>query len=133
MSAEPPLESVTYLDSSALVKLVVQEPQSAALRRYLKNRLVWASSALSRVEIVRAVRLRDRPAIEQARKLLESVSLIDLDDSLLVAAADLDVDPLRSLDAIHLAAARTLSEQLEAVVTYDTHMPTVSPDDQKGK
>lgn len=48
--------------------------------------------------------------------------MLHLDDELLEDAATLDIGSLRSLDAIHLAAARTLGDDLEAVVTYDDRM-----------
>jgi hypothetical protein len=45
-----------------------------------------------------------------------------LDDSLLDAAATLDARVLRSLDAIHLAAAQRVAADLEILVTYDARM-----------
>jgi uncharacterized protein len=117
MSAEP----VVYLDSSALVKLVVREPESPALRTYLRSASRRVSSALARVEVLRAVRPHGAAASRRARQVLESTSLLALDDALLDAAGMLDVPSLRSVDAIHLAAARLLG-QLQAVVTYDLRM-----------
>lgn len=118
MSAEP----AVYLDSSALVKLVVREPESRALRRYLRRQPRRVSCALARVEVVRAVRPQGSEAIRRARALLERVSLLRLDDPLLDAAGQLDDPTLRSLDAIHLAAAQTLGAELHAVLTYDVSM-----------
>jgi predicted nucleic acid-binding protein len=117
---------VVYLDSSALVKLVVAERESPALRRYLRRQPVRASCALARVEVVRAVRPHGAPAITRARQLLRRLDLIQLDDELLDAAATLDRGVPRSLDAIHLAAARTLGDELSAVVTYDERMTTAA-------
>lgn len=113
---------VVYLDSSALAKLVVHEPESPALRRYLRRRSQRASCALARVELVRAVRPQGPSAIAVARRVLAGVDLIRLDDALLDDAAELGGTALRTLDAIHLAAARALGHELEAVVTYDTRM-----------
>jgi predicted nucleic acid-binding protein len=115
-------ESAVYMDSSALVKLVVREPESAALRRYLRRRPRRVSCALARVEVVRAVRSQGEAAHTRARALLERLSLLRLDDSLLDTAAQLDGPSLRSLDAIHLAAAQALGAELEGVVTYDVRM-----------
>ena len=117
---------MVYLDSSALVKLVVAEPESSALRRYLRRHPVRASCALARVEVVRAVRPHGAPAMTRARQLLRRLDLIQLDDELLDAAATLDGVVLRSLDAIHLAAAHTLGDELTAVVTYDDRMTTAA-------
>jgi predicted nucleic acid-binding protein len=113
---------MVYLDSSALVKLVVAEPESAALRRYLRNESDRASCALARVEVVRAVRPHGVRATTRARGLLRRLDLIQLDDELLDAAAVLDGGVLRSLDAIHLAAAQLLAGDLTAIVTYDERM-----------
>ncbi len=118
MSAEP----TVYLDSSALVKLVVHEPESGALGRYLRRRPRRMSCALARVEVVRAVRPQGAVALTRARRVLERLSLLRLDDSLLDAAAQLDGSSLRSPDAIHLAAAQTIGVELESVVTYDIRM-----------
>ena len=114
-------KSATYLDSSALVKLVVTENESAALEKALIAVENLASCNLARVEIIRAARQKGRAVVEQARRLLANVELIQLDDELLDLAAELE-GPLRSLDAIHLAAALELGDELEAVVTYDGQM-----------
>lgn len=116
------VEAAVYLDSSALVKLVVQEAESAALAGHLRERRSRASCALARVEVIRAVRSHGQPAINRARRLLERISLLRLDDVLLDHAAALDEATLRSLDAVHLAAARTLGDGLAEVITYDRRM-----------
>jgi predicted nucleic acid-binding protein len=117
---------MVYLDSSALVKLVVVEAESTALRRFLRREPMRASCALARVEVVRAVRPHGAAAMSRARQLLRRLDLIQLDDELLDTAAFLDGGLLRSLDAIHLAAALTLGEELTAVVTYDDRMMTAA-------
>jgi predicted nucleic acid-binding protein len=109
-------------DSSALVKLVVAEPESMALRRAMRREPRRASCALARVEVIRAVRPHGAAAVTRARRLLRRLDLVQLDDELLDAAAWLDGGVPRSLDAIHLAAARTLGDELTAVVTYDGRM-----------
>ncbi len=111
-----------YLDSSALVKLIVQERESGALRRYLRERPQRVSCGLARTEVLRAVWHFGPTAIKRARLLLRRVDLIRLDDSLLDAAAGIDPRVLRSLDAIHLAAAQLIASELEAFVTYDQRM-----------
>lgn len=113
--------SASYLDSSALVKLVVAEPESTALRRHLKRWPVRASCGLARVEVVRAVRPQGPEVIDRARRLLGAVDLLALDEELLDAAAVLD-PPIRSLDAIHLAAALRLGGALGEFVTYDARL-----------
>lgn len=118
MSAE-----VAYLDTSAAVKLLMVEPESPALRRWLRGQPERASAALLRVELVRAVRRAGLPRlIPEARRLLAGVHLIRLDDALLDRAGDLDPTELRSLDSIHLAAAASLGDDLAAVVSYDERL-----------
>jgi predicted nucleic acid-binding protein len=118
MSAE-----VAYLDTSAAVKLLMNERESPALRRWLRRRPERASAALLRVELVRVVRRAGLPRlIPQARRLLAGIHLIRLDDALLDRASDLDPTELRSLDSIHLAAAASLGDDLAAVVSYDDRL-----------
>lgn len=113
---------VVYLDSSALVKLIVLEPESRALRSYLRREGDRVSCALARTEVLRAVRPVGAPAIERARRLLRGLHLIRLDDTLLDAAGMIEPFVVRSLDAIHLAAAQLVAPSLTAVVTYDRRM-----------
>jgi predicted nucleic acid-binding protein len=113
---------VIYLDSSALVKLVVREPESRALRAYLRRDPERLSCGLARTEVLRAVRPLGPATVEAARRLLRSIDLIRLDDTLLDAAGMLEPLVLRSLDAIHLAAAHLVAPTLRAVVTYDRRM-----------
>jgi predicted nucleic acid-binding protein len=108
-----------YLDSSAIVKLVVRERESSALRRYLRTRQERVSCALARTEVLRAVRHLGPPAVARARRILRRLDLIRLDDSLLDAAGMLEPRILRSLDAVHLAAALLIVPELDAIVTYD--------------
>ena len=115
-------DAAVYLDSSALVKLVVSDAESDALATYLRGHPNRVSCALARVEIVRATRPHGDGATRRARELLERISLLHLDDVLLDAAADLGGETLRSLDAIHLAAARALGPSLTEIITYDDRM-----------
>jgi predicted nucleic acid-binding protein len=112
-----------YLDSSAFVKLILAEPHSTELRAYLggaKGR--HTSSALLRAESIRALRQSGPDALALARVTLRAVDLIAIADSILDAAGMLEPQVLRTLDAIHLATAITLGDDLDAIVTYDTRM-----------
>jgi predicted nucleic acid-binding protein len=113
-----------YLDSSAIVKLVARETESNALRRFLRRRAERrVTSALARVEVVRAVAAAGPEAIAQARRQLARVDQLTVDRDLLDAAATLAPGTmLRSLDAIHLAAAQSLGAELSSVITYDRRM-----------
>lgn len=118
-----------YLDSSALVKLVKREAESDALRRFLRRHSTddRVTSALARVEVVRAVAAGGPAAVAHARRQLARIDEINLDRDLLDAAATLAPGTiLRSLDAIHLAAARSLGSELRSVLTYDRQMQDVA-------
>jgi uncharacterized protein len=115
-------DAAVYLDSSALVKLVVAEAESEALATHLRDHPVRVSCALVRVEVPRAVAPQGEPASRRARQLLERISLVRLDDVLLDAAGALEGETLRSLDAIHVAAAQTLGSDLAEIITYDHRM-----------
>lgn len=113
-----------YLDTSALVKLIVSEAESVALSDYLQKFVedVVFTSALTRAELVRAVAHGGQPAIVEARMLLDSIDTVVLSRALLDDAATLPPTLLRTLDAVHLAAAQRAGRQLRAVITYDNRM-----------
>jgi predicted nucleic acid-binding protein len=113
-----------YLDSSAVVKLAVREPESAALRRYLRRRRPLVSSALARTEVLRALRPAGADALARGQEVLRRLDLVRVNDQLLSAAGILQPAELRSLDALHLATARDLGSDVKAVVTYDARMAT---------
>jgi predicted nucleic acid-binding protein len=110
-----------YLDTSAFIKLVRSEPESAALRRELAGRELL-SSALLTVEGRRAARRYGELAARRARAALTAITLLPLDEPILEAAADLDPAELRSLDALHLATVVSLREDLERMYCYDTRL-----------
>ncbi len=115
-------ERATYLDASALVKLVVPEPETPALLDVLRHRPAPVSSALAYVEVIRGVRRHHAPAVASARRLMSGLELLAIDEPLLYAAADLEQESLRSLDAVHVAAARALGDDLGEFVTYDRRL-----------
>jgi uncharacterized protein len=116
------LMSATYLDSSALVKLAINEPESAALRRYLRRRRPLVSSALARTEVIRALLLEGDEGLARGRAVLGRVELVRINDRVLNAAGGLLPPDLRSLEAIHLATAKQLGVDLMQIVTYDDRM-----------
>ena len=115
-------ERATYLDSSAIVKLVVAEPESAALRGYVRRRRPLVSTALARAEVGRALLPLGERAVRRGHEVLARLELIRVSDRILVTAAALLPAELRTLDAIHLATARELGSDLARVVTYDDRM-----------
>jgi len=113
---------VAYVDSSAIVKTIVEEPESEPLAQFLRDFEIHSSAELARAEVLRAVRRAQPSAVPRAFEALERLVLITLSETLLDSAGLLDPPDLRTLDAVHLAAARTVAAQLGALVTYDERM-----------
>ena len=120
----------TYLDTSALVKLVVTERESTALKAYLRaiDADTLFTAALARTELVRAVAGAGVRVVAQARLILDELDTINLTRDLLDAAADLRPARLRTLDAIHLAAAQRAGTELRALLTYDSRIAAAAAD-----
>jgi predicted nucleic acid-binding protein len=112
---------VIYLDSSALMKLVRQEEETEALRSWLTQRpeQPMVTSELGRVEVLRAARRIDGRALAEARAVLGDVDLVPLRGAVLDLASDIGQPLVRTLDALHLASAILLSNELTAFVSYD--------------
>lgn len=109
-----------YLDAAAIVKLISPEPETQALADRLATRQTVATSVIARVEVRRAVRrLKDNAMNRQAEAVLSRIALIRLDEAVIDEASTVDPPELRSLDAIHLATAISLRENLDALITYD--------------
>jgi predicted nucleic acid-binding protein len=115
-------DRATYLDSSAIVKLAVQEPESAALRRYLRSKRVLVTSALARTEVARAMLPLGPAAVARGEDVLRRVDVVRINDEILKTAGSMLPVELRSLDAIHLATALAIGGDLARVCTYDDRM-----------
>jgi predicted nucleic acid-binding protein len=115
-------ERATYVDSSAIVKLAVAEPESRALRRHLRGRQPLVTSALARTEVARALLPLGEDAVARGEQVLARLQVLRLNDRVLKAAGRLQPTELRSLDAIHLASAMQLEPSLRGMVTYDSRM-----------
>ena len=112
-----------YIDTSALVKLVVAERETAALQAWFAEAdRAPVSCDLARTELVRAVRRAAPDRVVQAREVLDSVTLIETTTAIFEDAGLLDPTILRTLDAVHIAAALVLGDDLEGMVTYDDRM-----------
>jgi uncharacterized protein len=123
---------VIYLDSCALVKLLMPAPESAALGAYLRAHadVRHVASALVRTEVRRALRRIGATQRQHhaADRLLGAVIAISVSDELLDAAGRLADPGLRSLDAIHLATAQSLGGGLTGFVTYDRRLLAAARD-----
>jgi uncharacterized protein len=111
---------IVYLDSSAIVKLLVTEPESQALRARLSDWPDRIASAIVRTEVVRALRRSGNgERVADARRLLHRLQLISVYDELLDRAGDAPPPTLRSLDAIHVATALSVGSELDVAISYD--------------
>ncbi len=115
-------EKVWYVDSSAIVKLVAQEPESSALRRFLGRRGPLVASALARTEVNRAVFPLGIRYQRRAGDVLRRIDLVRINSRVLNDAGHMEPVTLRSLDAIHLATAALFDTTLSGVITYDEPM-----------
>lgn len=109
-----------YVDASAAVKLVIEEDESAALGLWLKQstpRLV--TSDLTRTELTRAVRRIDTAALPLVAGVLERINIVRVTSNDFEKAAELSPPELRSLDALHLASALELADDVDSMLTYD--------------
>ena len=116
--------SLYYADTSAVIKLLVEETYSKAFAAFYDGHASaeWVSSALLRIELTRAVARAVPALLPDARDLLTAFSYIAIDDEIVDAAMNEPDRGLRSLDAIHLATARILAPELDALVTYDDRL-----------
>ena len=117
-------EGLLYVDSSALVKLVVAEPETPALMARLSQQPNLVSSAVAAAEVIRAARLAStsQAVVARAREVVRAVHLLAVDARVLDHAADLEPRGLRTLEAIHLASALSIRDDLEAMVVYDKQL-----------
>jgi uncharacterized protein len=116
-----------YFDTSAFLKLIVAEDHSLELREAMTGADLW-SSVLLDVEAHRAAR-RLGVSADAVSQALEAVALITLGDDAVRNARSIGEDGLRTLDALHLATALELGDDLEAVVTYDRRLAAAAADE----
>ena len=114
--------SAAYLDTSALGRVLLGEPDAPAILVALRDFDQHIASRLARVEL-RRLGLREN-ALAAADRLLAGVALVPVDDAILAAAETVEPPTVATLDAIHLATALRLAEAslLDAVVTYDARL-----------
>lgn len=111
-----------YLDTSAFLKLVVEEEHGSAMRAWARSGPAAVTSDLLRTEALRTTRRISDEAVAAARVALESVDIGAITSDVFARAAELDPSILRTLDAIHLAWALSLGDELEGIVTYDDRL-----------
>ena len=115
---------LAYLESSAVAKLVIEEAESPALRQAVSEMAARLTSVIAEIEARRALR-RTKPTPERMDQLettFAGLEMVELDATIRQRAGTLEPVSLRSLDAIHLAAALSLGDELGAFVCYDTRL-----------
>jgi len=122
--------SLYYIDTSAALKLLAEESHSRAFAAFYDESAgaSWVSSALLRIEIIRAVSRVMPAALPDARALLLAFDYVNIDDEVVDAAMNEPDRMLRSLDAIHLATARVLGPDLDGLATYDDRLAAAAKD-----
>lgn len=122
--------SLYYIDTSAALKLLAEESHSQAFAKFYDENAdgSWVSSALLRIEVIRAVGRVMPAALPDARALLLAFSYVSIDDEVVDAAMNEPDRMLRSLDAIHLATARVLGPGLDGLATYDDRLAVAAKD-----
>jgi hypothetical protein len=115
---------VIYLDSAAVVKLVHAEAESQALRDWLGDysSLDWVSSVLVEVETVRALARHAPAAVTRLPPILDLMMLVEISPEVRALAQTVAPPAIRTLDAIHLATALRIGDQLTSLVTYDRRL-----------
>jgi predicted nucleic acid-binding protein len=113
-----------YLDTSAFLKMVLSEPQSAAFTTYLASidAPEFISSALLAVEARRSVLRHDSSLLPRTDLALLRVEQIEVSAAVLETASRLPDPLLRTLDAVHVATALLIRDDIDVVITYDPRM-----------
>jgi predicted nucleic acid-binding protein len=110
-----------YVDSSAIVAVIFDEPEAFALEEILESAPV--TSRLSRVEVLRRVNKFDEALLPRAQKVISQFQLVEMAESILIRAESYPPQiTVKTADAIHLATAETLSPLIEGVITLDKQM-----------
>ena len=119
-----------YLDSSALVKLALTGPESAALARWLAARAdqPLVSSVLHRAEVPRAVWRAEPGALPRSYRVIRRIAKVALTADVLDNSATLPPQALSPAQAIHLASALVLKRDLAAFVAYDERLLAAAED-----
>ena len=114
--------AAVYVDTSAIGRVLLGEPDAPAVLRDLADFDQHVASRLMRIELRRLALRED--ALEAADRLLDGVALIPLDDAILAASETLLPATVATLDAIHLATALRLAAggMLDTVMTYDRRL-----------
>ena len=110
-----------YIDSSAILKLIKPEKESAALIKKLPNTLI--ASRISRVEVTRTIIRYEPDLLDSTYDVLADIQMVPVEDSIITIAENLpQFINLRSLDSLHIASALAIKNVLKGIITYDKEM-----------
>jgi len=112
---------VSYLDASAIAKLVLDEPESGAMLAFASARTGIVTSRIGVIEVRRAAARRAHDPAHLER-VLRDIGILELDEVVARAASAVEPATIRTLDAIHLASAELIRAELDALVTYDDRL-----------
>jgi len=115
------MTTVAYVDASALVKLVVDEPESPSMYRWYVESERLATSTIGIIETRRAANRRGHDPVH-LESVLRSLVVLEVDDIVANVASRVSPLALRTLDAIHLATAMAIGTEIGAFVTYDDRL-----------
>ena len=110
-----------FIDSSAIIKLIKPEKESAALIKKLPNGLI--ASRISRVEVTRTIIRNEPDLLDATYDVLADIQMVPVEDAIITIAENLPqfID-LRSLDSLHIASALSIKNVLKGIITYDKEM-----------
>ena len=110
-----------YIDSSAIIKLIKPEKETAALIKKLPNGLI--ASRITRVEVIRTIIRHEPDFLDATYDVLADIQMVAVEDAIITIAENLPqfID-LRSLDSLHMASALSIKNVIKGVITYDKEM-----------
>jgi predicted nucleic acid-binding protein len=109
------------MDSSAIIKLIKPEKESATLIKKIPPSLI--TSRISRVEVARTIAKHEPDLLNTAYDVLADIQMIPVEDSIITIAENLPLHiDLRSLDSLHIASALHIRNALKGIITYDKEM-----------
>ena len=114
-----------YIDSSAIIKLIKPEKESAALIKKLPSALI--ASRISRVEVIRTIIRYEPDLLDATYDVLADIQMVPVEDAIITIAENLPqfID-LRSLDSLHIASALAIKNVLKGIITYDKELVIVA-------